>query len=94
MIFQKPNNRGKKREKFSYNNLQQKLYIWLKAFLRKKKKKKTFTQNDKHKMSPTTPASPSSPKQPLLQEMLILAQSISSSAQYVTLKKRFSHIQV
>jgi hypothetical protein len=33
---------GKKREKFSYNNLQQKLYIWLKAFLRKKKKKKTL----------------------------------------------------
>jgi hypothetical protein len=32
----------KKREKFSYNNLQQKLYIWLKAFLRKKKKKKNL----------------------------------------------------
>ncbi len=45
-------------------------------------------------MSPTAPASHSSPKQPLppsalLQEMLILAQSISSSAQYVTLKKDF-----
>jgi len=53
----------KKREKFSYNNLQQKLYIWLKAFLRKKEEKKTFTQNDKHKMSPTAPASHSSPKQ-------------------------------
>jgi len=79
--------------KFSYNNLQQKPYIWLKAFLGKKKEKKTFTQNDKHNkphrtclsLLPKATPSPSA----LLQEMLILAQSISSSAQYVTLKKDF-----
>jgi hypothetical protein len=64
-----------------------------KGFLGKKEEKKTFTQNDKHNephltclsLLPKPTPSPSA----LLQEMLILAQSISSSAQYVTLKKDF-----
>jgi hypothetical protein len=40
MSFQKPNNGGEKGQKSHTINLQQKPYIWLKAFLGKKKEKK------------------------------------------------------